>query len=164
MNDIVINAGLAKYLCDDEHKAVLEALPPDATIDSVLENLSNDVLVHKALYIQQVQAFWNAQASMAKTFRTQAEDWRKVVETLRQELDSQTYRSNTTESIPDYFVSGALVYLVSSEPLPDGVTAYSNEEGASDDLWDRGMSGGNPSIAIVPLRTAPTVRLTSGRE
>lgn len=87
MSDIIINAGLAKYLCDDEYKAVLEALPPDATIDSVLDDLGNDALVEKALYIQQVRAFWNAQGSMAQTFKTQAEDWRKVVETLRAEID-----------------------------------------------------------------------------
>ena len=62
-------------------------------------------------------------------------------------------------------INGLVYFMeIETEPLFDGVTAYSNEEGASDDLWDRGMSGGNPSIAIVPLRTAPTVRLTSGRE
>ena len=89
MSDILVNAGLAKYLCDDEHKAVLEAMPPEATIENVLDDLSNDALADKALYIQQIRAFWNAQNSMAKTFRNQAEDWRKVVETLRQELDDR---------------------------------------------------------------------------
>lgn len=92
MNEIIVNAGLAQYLCTDEgHRSTLADMPPDATFHDVSEALSDDRVtpLEKSLYLRQMSAFWHAQGEMAKSFKIQAEDWRKVVETLRQELDGQ---------------------------------------------------------------------------
>lgn len=99
-----------------------------------------------------------AMAYQAKQPAMDGGNWRNLLEELAQAEKLLVPINNATRK------ASTEVYLVSDGPLPDDVTAYSNEEGASQDAWDRGMSGGNPVIAIVPLRTAPTVRLTSGRE
>lgn len=85
---IVLNAKLAKHLADNEHVAILESMHVDATIDMVLDSFDDAMTPEEmALNIRQIRAFWNAQANMAQSFKTQADDWRKVVEGLRAELD-----------------------------------------------------------------------------
>lgn len=85
---IVLNAELAKHLADGEHVAVLESMHVDATMDMVLDSFDDTMTPSEmALSIRQIRAFWNAQANMAQSFKTQAEDWRKIVEGLRAEID-----------------------------------------------------------------------------
>lgn len=85
---IVLNAELAKHLADGEHVAVLEDMGEDATIDTILDSADDTMSPDEiAMTVRQIRAFWNAQANMAQSFKNQAEDWRKVVEGLRAELD-----------------------------------------------------------------------------
>lgn len=85
---IVLNAELAKHLASDEWAPLLAGMPGDATIDTVLDNLEMPMTQSDLNgAINQIRAFWNAQANMAQSFKTQAEDWRKVVEGLRAEID-----------------------------------------------------------------------------
>lgn len=85
---IVLNAELAKHLATDEWAPLLADMPGDATIDTVLESLELPMTQSElGVAVNQIRAFWNAQAQMAQSFKTQAEDWRKIVEGLRAEID-----------------------------------------------------------------------------
>lgn len=92
MTEVYMNAGMAQHFCaDNDLKAILADLPPDKTFYDVCGEFGDDTVTptQKAVLLRQMMAFWHAHGNMAQTFKTQAEDWRKVVETLRQELDGQ---------------------------------------------------------------------------
>lgn len=92
MTEVYMNAGMAQHFCtDDEYRAILADLPPDKAFYDVCGELSNDAITptQRLFCLRQLNAFWHAHGDMAQTFKTQAEDWRKVVETLRQELDGK---------------------------------------------------------------------------
>lgn len=108
--------------------------------------------------IRQLLTHVQAMAYQSKQVAMDGSNWRKLLDELDAAAKLVTPINNALRD------AGTHVYLVSDDPLPDDVTAYSNEEGASQDAWDRGMSGANVAIVELPLRTAPAVTLTTGRE
>lgn len=85
---IVLNAELAKHLATDKYAPLLADMPGDTTIDTVLDNMDLPMTPSELnVAINQIRAFWDAQQQMAQSFKNQAEDWRKIVETLRAEID-----------------------------------------------------------------------------
>lgn len=83
---ITLNADIAKVIADPEWGHILEALPPETTMEDVLNRFDDDLITPEQMMLE-VRAFWNAQANMVRIYKTQAEDWRKIVEGLRRELD-----------------------------------------------------------------------------
>lgn len=87
--EMILNAGMATLLADPEYVEILAALPAETTFYDVCEQMSDDSITptQKALCTRQMIAFWNAHGNLAQSFKGQAEDWRKIVEGLRAELD-----------------------------------------------------------------------------
>jgi hypothetical protein len=108
--------------------------------------------------IRQLLTHIQAMAYQAKQPAMDGGNWRKLLDELAQAEKLIVPVNNAMRETETH------VYLVSDEPLPDGLFAYNNEEGASQDAWDRGTSGADTTITPLPLRSAPTVRWTTGRD
>lgn len=108
--------------------------------------------------ISKLLAHVQAMAHQSKQVAMDGSNWRKLLDELDEATKLVVPINNALRK------AGTHVYLVSDEPLPDDVAAYDNEEGASQDCWDRGMSGADVAIMTLPLWSMPNATLTTGRE
>ena len=108
--------------------------------------------------MQQLLRHVQAMAYQSKQPAMGGGNWRKLLDELAQAEKLLVPINNAMREADTH------VYLVSDGPLPDNIFAYSNEDGASQDAWDRGMIGGDTTITPLPVRSAPTVRWMTGRE